>query len=73
MDILPITKDTNLKQLIDQYPLSGEILNAYGLHCSSCFANKIDTLGGGAQLHRLSREDVNHLIQDLNSVVRDYA
>ena len=73
MITLPITKDTNIKKLIDAYPDVGEILTAYGLHCSKCFANKIDTLGGGAKLHRFSTEEFGHLLRDLNSWLEVYA
>ena len=64
-----ITKDTPVKELIDEHPDVQEILMEYGLHCAGCSFSEFDTLEDGAMIHGLDDEDVGMIIKDVNSVI----
>ncbi|MBI2590098.1 DUF1858 domain-containing protein [Candidatus Berkelbacteria bacterium] len=57
-------------QLIKDYPVLKEVLQAYGLHCAGCFLNEWDTLAGGARLHGMSEREMYNLLRDVNEVIR---
>ena len=66
---LPITKDTNLGELISVYPhLAATLNDDYGLHCVGCFANAFDTLENGAQIHGMTDQDIEEMIQRLKKI-----
>ncbi len=66
-----ITKDTNLAELVDKYPLLAQVLaREYGLHCVSCFAAGFDTLEEGAKLHGYDDKDIKEIIDYLNEVLK---
>jgi hybrid cluster-associated redox disulfide protein len=66
---LPVTKDTNLAQLLFSYPETAEILLDYGLHCVGCFANAFDSLEAGTKVHGFSEEYVQEIIDRVNEVI----
>lgn len=61
-----ITKFDPLKTVIDECPRAGELLAEYGLHCVNCFANEYDTIETGAQMHTMTNEEVNDMIDEIN-------
>lgn len=66
---LPITKDTNLGQMLFEYPQVGELLLDYGLHCVGCFANSFDSLEAGSKIHGFSDELVDEIVERVNEVI----
>lgn len=64
-----ITKDTPVKELIDEHPDVQEILMEYGLHCAGCSFSEFDTLEDGAMMHGLDDEDMDLMIKDVNEIV----
>jgi hybrid cluster-associated redox disulfide protein len=66
---LPITKDTNLGQLITQYPNVAEVLLDYGLHCVGCIAASFDSVEAGAKVHGMGDDEILELVIRLNEVV----
>jgi hybrid cluster-associated redox disulfide protein len=68
---LPITKDTNLGAIANNYPELSEVLqNDYGLHCVGCFASGFDTLEIGAKVHGYDDKDVTKMVKRLNSLLK---
>lgn len=67
---LPITKDTNLGQLIMEYPVCAEVLLDYGLACVGCIAASFDSVEQGAKIHGMSDEDINEMVARLNEVIK---
>jgi hypothetical protein len=61
-----ITKFDPLKTVVDECPRAGELLADYGLHCVNCFANEYDTIETGAQMHNMTEEDVDEMIDEIN-------
>jgi hypothetical protein len=61
-----ITKFDPLKTVVDECPRAGELLAEYGLHCVNCFANEYDTIETGAQMHNMTEEEVNEMVDEIN-------
>lgn len=63
-----ITKDMNMADVIFKYPETAEVFTDYGLHCVGCFASSFDTLEMGAQVHQLSDEEIEEMVERANEV-----
>ncbi len=61
-----ITKFDPLAVVLLECPRAGELLAEYGLHCVSCFANEFDTIATGAEMHNMSQEEVDEMIDEIN-------
>ena len=61
-----ITKFDPLSIVLEECPRAGELLAEYGLHCVSCFANEFDTIATGAEMHNMSDEEVDDMIDEIN-------
>jgi hypothetical protein len=61
-----ITKFDPLSIILQECPRAGELLAEYGLHCVSCFANEFDTIATGAEMHNMSRDEVDEMIDEIN-------
>jgi len=65
--IYVITKYDRLSIIAEECPRAAELLAEYGLHCVNCFANEYDTLEMGAQMHNMTQEDMDEMIDEINS------
>ena len=65
----PVTKDTNLAELVHFHPESAEVLLDYGLHCIGCVASSFDTVEAGAKAHGLSDKDIEDMVLRINEVI----
>lgn len=61
-----LTKDTILSEIVGESPRTAELLSEYGLHCVNCFASTFDTLETGAQVHGMSNEEMEQMIDEIN-------
>ena len=61
-----LTKFDLLSTITQECPRAAELLAEYGLHCVSCFANEYDTLETGAQMHGMSDEEMQEMIEEIN-------
>ncbi len=59
----PITKDTTIREIVEEYPETIEILTNYGMHCLGCAAQTDETLEMACMMHDL---DVNNIVKNLN-------
>jgi hybrid cluster-associated redox disulfide protein len=55
---MPITPQTNLRDLVAELPIAQEVLAQFGLGCSSCSVNAYETLEQGAAAHGLRVEPI---------------
>ena len=62
-----ITKFDRLNVIVEECPRAGELLAEYGLHCVNCFANEYDTIEMGAQVHGMSEEEVDEMVEEINA------
>lgn len=68
-EIVNITKDMNLGEVVYKYPETAEVLTDYGLHCVGCFANAFDTIEAGAKIHGMSDDEIEEMIDRVNEVI----
>ena len=66
---LKVTKETNIAQLVFEHPEVAEVLQAFGLHCVGCFASSFDTIGQGAEIHGMPKEEIDEMIEEVNKIV----
>lgn len=62
-----LTKFDPLINVGQESPRAAELLEEYGLHCVSCFFNEYDTLESGANLHGMSDEEVDEMVNEINT------
>lgn len=66
-----ISPDTNIADLVFKYPQVVETLMAFGLHCVGCFASQFDTIGQGAQIHGMSKEEIDEMLKEVEKVINN--
>ena len=64
-------RNTNIGELIADYPKAAEIMSAYGLHCAGCFASNFDTIEEGAKIHGIIDDEIDEMIDEINMVLND--
>lgn len=52
-------------------PEATGIVAEYGLHCFSCASNTMETLEEGCQSHGFTDDDIDDLVTDLNTLLRE--
>lgn len=60
-----ITEDMLMGDIVQQYPLSTEILTKYGFHCVGCMISPFESLSAGAVVHGIPLEP---LLKELNEM-----
>lgn len=68
-EIVTITKEMNLGEVVFKYPEAAEVLTDYGLSCVGCFASSFDTIEQGAKIHQLSDEEMQEMIDRINEAI----
>jgi hybrid cluster-associated redox disulfide protein len=68
-NIVKITKDMNLGEVVFKYPEAAEVLTDYGLSCVGCFASSFDSIEQGAKIHQLSDEELDEMLERINEVI----
>lgn len=69
-EIVTITKEMNLGEVVFKYPEAAEVLTDYGLSCVGCFASSFDTIEQGAKIHQLSDEELDEMLERINEVIQ---
>lgn len=59
----PITKDTTIREIVEEYPETIEVLTNHGMHCLGCAAQTDETLEMACMMHDI---DVDGIIKNLN-------
>jgi hybrid cluster-associated redox disulfide protein len=55
---IEIAPQTNIKELVAEFPLAAEVMTAFGLGCSGCGVSKYETIEQGARAHGLRVEPI---------------
>ncbi len=61
-----ITKNTLIKEIVEEYPETLDVLTNYGMHCLACAAQTNESLEMACKMHDL---DVNRVVDTLNESV----
>lgn len=65
-----LTRDTNIMMVVNEYPQAVDVLQAFGLHCTTCFASFFDTIGQGAKIHGMDDEEIDEMLYEANLVIK---
>lgn len=61
-----LDKDMAIGEIMEKSSQAVEYLGMYGLHCATCFASNFDTLKEGAQVHGMTDEELETMIEEIN-------
>ncbi len=65
-----ITKEMNLKELLNKHPDSARVFASYGIGCLGCALSSYETIEEGIAAHGINIDD---FMKDLNSYVGEDA
>jgi hybrid cluster-associated redox disulfide protein len=65
-EIMTITKDTTIEDVVSQYPETMMVFMRHGLHCVGCHVSAFESIEDGASAHGIN---VDALVEDLNKVI----
>ncbi|HSU72786.1 MAG TPA: iron-sulfur cluster assembly accessory protein [Candidatus Binatia bacterium] len=65
----PITRETNIQQLANEYPEAVVVMAERGLHCFGCHGAQYDTVEAGAKGHGLPDSEIDKMVNEMNQVV----
>ena len=68
----PITRQTNILDLVHEYPEAVPVLIEAGLHCIGCQLSMFDTVEQGCALHGMDGETVDRLVKEMNERVKAF-
>lgn len=64
------TLDTPIAELAELFPVVAEYLMLeYGFHCIGCPLSYFETIGDGAQVHNLTEDEVEKLLDKVNKII----
>jgi len=63
-----VSKDMNLRELLQKYPDSARVFSAYGIGCIGCSMANYETIEQGIGAHGI---DINDFMKDLNEFVSE--
>ena len=61
-----ITKDMNIMEAVEKYPIIAQVLMRYGLGCVGCIISSAETLGEGIAVHGLNPDMI---IEEVNMIL----
>jgi hybrid cluster-associated redox disulfide protein len=62
-----ITRDTNILEAVQKYPVIAQVFQRYGLGCIGCMVASGETLGEGISAHGLNADIV---IAEINDILK---
>jgi hybrid cluster-associated redox disulfide protein len=64
---MPITKDSIIGDVLDQYPKTAELFLGIGMYCLGCPAARGETIEEACAVHG---NDADRLVSDINSFIK---
>lgn len=61
----------NVMEITALHPGAAGVLAAYGLHCTNCAFNTMDSLDAGARAHGLESDDIQNILTDLRDLLEN--
>ena len=61
-----VTKDMNIMEAVEKYPIIAQVLMRYGLGCVGCIISSAETLGEGIAVHGLNPDII---IEEVNMIL----
>ena len=66
MTMEKVTKDMNIMEAVEKYPIIAQVLMRYGLGCVGCIISSAETLGEGIAVHGLNPDII---IEEVNMIL----
>lgn len=63
-----VTKDMNILEAVQKYPVISMVFKKHGLGCVGCMVAAGETLGEGIAAHRL---DADALVEEMNILIKE--
>ncbi len=67
-----ITRETNIMEIVHEYPEAVPVLIEAGLHCIGCQLSMYDTLETGCAIHGMDKETVDRIVVEMNERVKNF-
>lgn len=64
-----VTKDMNILEAVQKYPIIAQVFQQYGLGCVGCMVAAGETLGEGIASHGLNPDEV---IEEINKAIKEF-
>ena len=64
--LLQVTKEMNIMEAVEKYPIIAQVLMRYGLGCVGCIISTAETLGEGIAAHGLNPDII---IEEVNMIL----
>ena len=61
-----VTRDSNILEAVQQYPVIAQVFQRYGLGCIGCMVASGETLGEGISAHGLNADMV---VEEINMII----
>ena len=61
-----VTKEMNIMEAVEKYPIIAQVLMRYGLGCVGCIISSAETLGEGIEVHGLNPDMI---IEEVNMIL----
>ena len=61
-----VTKEMNIMEAVEKYPIIAQVLMRYGLGCVGCIISTAETLGEGIAAHGLNADII---IEEVNMIL----
>lgn len=68
---IEVNGSSNIAEVVFTYPEAAEVMQAFGLHCTTCFASQFDTISDGAKLHGMHDDEIQEMIDEINQVINN--
>jgi hybrid cluster-associated redox disulfide protein len=65
-EIMMITKEMTIEEVVSEHPETMLVFMKHGLHCVGCHVSAFESIEEGAMAHGIN---VDALIEDLNTVI----
>lgn len=63
-----VTKDMNIMEVVEKYPIAVEVFQRHGLGCVGCMIASGETLAEGIEAHGL---DTKAILAEINSLIKE--
>lgn len=63
-----VTKDTNILEAVQKYPIIAQVFQKHGLGCVGCMVAAGESLGEGISAHGL---DADAVIAEINEIIKE--
>ena len=66
-----LSNDMLIGDILRKFPEAAEVMESYGLHCTSCSVNTMEPVKAGAMAHGIPEETVNEMLMELNQLAEN--